>query len=140
MAATGAPPAEGLAGDEERAPVELRFWRTIYRYLLSIVASLAAGFAWSMTGARFLNLGMLGTISTGVLALAAGILLSGYLWLTLDIGRPVPEGVDEQQRNTQLFVLWLGIPLAVLGICAIVGLVAIVLSATVLGSGLPAPG
>jgi hypothetical protein len=74
---------------------------------------------------------------TGVLALAAGIIIAGYIWLSLDLSRPVPDGVDEQQRNYQLFVLWLGIPLAVIGVCALVALLAIVLSATVLSSGLP---
>jgi hypothetical protein len=74
---------------------------------------------------------------TGVLALAAGVIIAGYIWLSLDLSRPVPDGVDEQQRNYQLFVLWLGIPLAVIGVCALVALLAIVLSATVLSSGLP---
>lgn len=128
---------EASLTEDEVAPVQLRFWRTIYRYLLSIVASLGAGFAWSMTGARLLNLHTLATIFTGVIALAVGFLVMGYIWLTLDIGRPVPEGVDEDARNTQLFMLWIGIPLAVLGVCALVALVAVLLSVTVLGSGLP---
>jgi hypothetical protein len=122
---------------EDRGPVELPFWRTLYRYLLSIVASLAAGFIWLETGARLLRLNTLGTMFTGVLALAAGVIIAGYIWLSLDLSRPVPDGVDEQQRNYQLFVLWLGIPLAVIGVCALVALLAIVLSATVLSSGLP---
>ena len=46
--------------------VELTFWRTLSRYLVSIVASLACGFVWSITGARLLNLRVLPTIYTGV--------------------------------------------------------------------------
>ena len=123
---------------QQRPAVELTFWRTLYRYLLSIVASLACGAAWYFSGVRFLHLGVLGTIVTGVLALAVGFLLIGYLWLAIDVGRPLPEGVDEQDRNTQLFVLWMGIPLAVLGICALVMLLAVVVAATALHTNLPA--
>ena len=61
----------------------------------------------------------------------------GYLWLSLDLSRPPPEGVDDSERTTQLFVLWLGIPLAVIGVCAVVALIAVILGATVLNSGIP---
>ena len=124
---------------DERPAVELTFWRTLYRYLLSIVASLACGAAWYFTGVRFLRLGVLGTIVTGVIALAVGFLLIGYLWLAIDVGRPLPEGVDEQERNTQLFVLWMGIPLAVLGVCAIVMVLAVLVAATALHANIPTP-
>ncbi|MDP9325200.1 MAG: hypothetical protein M3O87_01510, partial [Candidatus Dormibacteraeota bacterium] len=89
------------------------------------------------TGAQLLKLNVLGTMFTGILALALGVIISGYVWLSLDLSRPVPEGVDEQSRNYQLFVLWIGIPLAVIGVCALVALVAILISSTVLSSGLP---
>lgn len=117
-------------------PVELTFWRTLYRYLLSIVASLGCGFVWSITGARLLHLRVLPTIYTGVLALALGFLLMGYLWLSIDLSRATPEGVDEEERKTQLFVLWLGIPLGVIAICAVVAVVAVVIGATVYSTGL----
>ncbi|HEV3233443.1 MAG TPA: hypothetical protein VG329_02710 [Candidatus Dormibacteraeota bacterium] len=122
---------------EDRAPVELPFWRTLYRYLLSIVASLAAGFIWLQTGAQLLKLNVLGTMFTGVAALAVGVIIAGYMWLSIDLSRPVPEGVDEQSRNYQLFILWIGMPLLVIGVCALVALVAVVISSTVLSSGLP---
>ncbi len=80
---------------------------------------------------------MVGTIFTGVLALAVGVIISGYFWLSIDLSRPVPEGVDEQSRNYQLFILWIGIPLAVVAVCAAVAVVALLLSSTVLSSGLP---
>ena len=80
---------------------------------------------------------MVGTIFTGVLALAVGVIIAGYFWLSIDLSRPAPEGVDEQSRNYQLFILWIGIPLAVIAVCAAVALLAILLSATVLSSGLP---
>ncbi|MGI8610611.1 MAG: hypothetical protein ACR2MY_15535 [Candidatus Dormibacteria bacterium] len=124
---------------EERPAVELTFWRTLYRYLLSIVASLVCGAAWYFTGVKFLHLGVLGTIVTGVIALALGFLLIGYLWLAIDVGRPLPEGVDEHDRNMQLFVLWMGIPLAVLGLCALVMMLAVVVAATVLHGNIPTP-
>ena len=112
--------------------VELGFWRTLYRYLLSIVASLATGAAWYFTGIKFLHLGLVAIIITGVVALGIGFLLMGYLWLALDVGKPAPEGVDEQDRNTQLFVLWLGIPLGVLAVCGVVMLVAVLVANTAL--------
>jgi hypothetical protein len=117
--------------------VELTFWRTLYRYLLSIVASLGCGFLWSVTGARLLHLQVLPTIYTGVIALALGFLLMGYLWLSIDLARPLPEGVDSSDRSTQLFVLWLGIPLGVIGVCAVVAVIAVLLGATILSSGIP---
>jgi hypothetical protein len=119
-------------------PVELPFWRTLSRYLVSIVASLACGFVWSITGARLLSLGVVPTIYTGVIALAVGFLAMGYLWLSLDLSQPA-SGIDESDRNVQLFILWLGIPLAVIGVCAVVGLIAVILGATVLSSGIPGP-
>lgn len=125
--------------DEQRPAVELTFWRTLYRYLLSIVASLACGATWYFTGVRFLRLGVLGTIVTGVIALALGFLLIGYLWLAIDVGRPLPKGVDEQERNTQLFVLWMGIPLGVLAVCAVVMVVAVLVAATALHTNIPTP-
>jgi hypothetical protein len=121
----------------DRLPVELTFWRTLSRYLVSIVASLACGFLWSISGARLLNLRVLPTIYTGVVALAVGFLLMGYLWLSLDLSRPAPEGVDESERKLQLLVLWLGVPLAVICVCAVVALIAVILGATVLSSGIP---
>jgi heme/copper-type cytochrome/quinol oxidase subunit 2 len=126
-----------LADDAKRPPLELTFWRTLYRYLLSIVASLACGFIWTKTGARLLHLQVLPTIYTGVISLAIGFLLMGYLWLSIDLAHPAPEGLNEGERNTQLFILWLGIPLAVIAICAVVALLAVLLGATVLNSGLP---
>ncbi|HXO67157.1 MAG TPA: hypothetical protein VN863_04105 [Candidatus Dormibacteraeota bacterium] len=125
-----------LPDEPERPPVELTFWRTLSRYLVSIVASLACGFLWSITGARLLNLRVLPTIYTGVIALAIGFLVMGYLWLSLDLSRPA-AGVDESDRTKQLFVLWLGIPLAVIAVCAVVAIVAVILGATVLSSGIP---
>ncbi|MFN2465610.1 MAG: hypothetical protein ABR598_05020 [Candidatus Dormibacteria bacterium] len=119
-------------------PVELGFWRTLYRYLLSIVASLACGAAWYFFDIRVLHLGALAITFTGVLALALGFFLMGYLWLSLDVGRPAPEGVDEEERNTQLFLLWMGIPLGVVAVCGVFALVAVVLAGTVLRSGIPA--
>lgn len=74
---------------------------------------------------------------TGVVALALGVVIAGYIWLSIDLSRPVPDGVDEQQRNYQLFILWLGIPLGVIVICGMVALLAVIISATVLSSGLP---
>ena len=101
------------------------------------MASLGCGFLWSITGARLLHLKVLPTIYTGVIALAVGFLLMGYLWLSLDLARPLPEGVDSSDRSTQLFMLWLGIPLAVIGVCAVVAVIAVALGATVLSSGIP---
>lgn len=123
----------------KRAPLELGFWRTLYRYLLSIVASLACGAAWYFTGIRHLRLNLVATIVTGVLALALGFVVLGYLWLTLDLGRPVPDGVDADERDTQLVVLWLGIPIAVLLILALVMVVALVVAATALNAPIPVP-
>ena len=125
-----------LPDEPEAPPVELTFWRTLSRYLVSIVASLACGFVWSITGARLLNLRVLPTIYTGVIALAIGFLIMGFLWLSLDLKRPA-AGVDKSDRRVQLFVLWLGIPLAVIGVCAVVALIAVILGATVLNSGIP---
>jgi hypothetical protein len=122
---------------EEPAPVELPFLRTLARYLVSIVASLVAGFIWLETGARLLHLRSLATMFTGVLALALGFLAMAYLWLSIDLSRPVPESIDESERNTQLLMLWLGIPLLVILICTVVAAVAVVLSLTVLRTGLP---
>ena len=125
--------------EEQRPAVELTFWRTLYRYLLSIVASLACGAIWYFTGVKYLRLGVLGTIVTGVIALALGFLMIGYLWLAIDVGRPLPDGIDEHQRNTQLFILWMGIPLGVLGVCAIVMVVAVLVAATALHADIPTP-
>ena len=50
---------KNLADDVQRPPLELTFWRTLYRYLLSIVASLACGFIWTNTGAKLLHLQVL---------------------------------------------------------------------------------
>jgi len=97
----------------------------VVRYLLSIAGSLAVGAAWWGVGVRTLHLGVYTTIFTGVLALALGFLAMGYLWLSIDLSRPAPEGVDEQARNTQLFVLWMGMPLIVILILAVVGALAI---------------
>ncbi|GAC1331195.1 MAG: hypothetical protein NVSMB17_09090 [Candidatus Dormibacteria bacterium] len=80
---------------------------------------------------------MLATIVTGVIALALGFLLMGYLWMALDLNRPLPEGVDEHDRNLQLFMLWMGIPLAVVGVCAVVMILAVVVAGTVLNSNIP---
>ena len=126
------------AEDINRPPLELTFWRTLYRYLLSIVASLACGFIWTNTGARLLHLKVLPTIYGGVISLAIGFLLMGYLWLSVDLSRPTPEGLDERDRHLQLFILWLGIPLAVIGVCTLVAVLAMLLGATVLSSGIPA--
>ena len=82
---------------------------------------------------------MLPTIITGVLALALGFFLIGYLWLSLDLGRPVPEGVDEHERSRQLAMLWWGIPLGVVGICGIVMVLAVVVAGTVLNANIPIP-
>jgi hypothetical protein len=104
---------------EERSPLELSFWRVLYRYLLSIVASLACGGAWYEVGVRLLHLGLYPLIVSGVGALALGFLLMGYLWLALDLSGPVPEGIDERARSYQLFGLWLGIPLATIVVLAV---------------------
>ena len=125
--------------EEPRPALELTFWRTLYRYLLSIVASLAFGAAWYFSGVRFLRLGVLGTIITGVIALALGFLAMGYLWLAIDVGRPLPEGVDEDERNAQLVILWMGIPLGVLAICGVVMVLAVVLAATAMHVNIPTP-
>jgi len=128
-------------------PVELTFWRTLYRYLLSIVGSLACGAIWfGLTQGlvldrvtlipRVFHLGPYGTIFTGVLALSVGFILMGYLWLSLDLSRPAPDDVDPQARRYQLFILWLGIPLGVMAICAVVAVAAVVVGATVYSSGL----
>jgi hypothetical protein len=101
------------------------------------VASLALGFAWLQTGAQLLKLNVLGTMFTGVLALAVGAIIAGYTWLSIDLSRPAPEGVDEQARNYQLFILWIGMPLLVIAVIALVALAAIIISSTVLSSGLP---
>jgi hypothetical protein len=53
------------------------------------------------------------------------------------MSRPVPEGVDERERNTQLVVLWLGMPLAVLALCGIVMLLAVLVAATLLNASIP---
>ncbi len=120
------------------AALELTFWRTLYRYLLSIVASLACGGAWTFLDLNFLHLGVLPTIITGVVALALGFFLMGYLWMALDLNRPLPPGVEESDRNTQLFILWIGIPLGVVAVCGFFALFAVVLAETVLRSGIPA--
>jgi hypothetical protein len=121
----------------KQAHLELGFWGTLYRYLLSIVASLACGAVWYFTGIKHLHLNLIATIVTGVLALALGFIILGYLWLTLDLGRPVPVGVDADERNTQLVVLWLGIPIAVLLVCALVMVLALVVAATALNAPIP---
>jgi hypothetical protein len=125
--------------EEEQPPLELGFWRTLYRYLLSIVASLAVGAAWWFLDTRVMHLSALAITFTGVLALALGFFLMGYLWLSIDLGRPVPDGVDADERNAQLFVLWLGIPLGVLAVCGVFALFAVLLAGTVLSSGIPTP-
>ena len=123
--------------DEAPAALELTFWRTLYRYLLSIVASLACGGAWTFIDLNFLHLGVLPTIITGVLALALGFFLMGFLWLSLDLSRPVPEGVDEHDRSRQLAMLWWGIPLTVVGVCGVVMVLAVVVAGTVLNANIP---
>jgi hypothetical protein len=125
--------------EEGRPALELGFWRTLYRYLLSIVASLACGAAWYFFDIKVMHLGALAITFTGVLALALGFFLIGYLWLSIDLGRPVPEGVDADERNAQLFVLWLGIPLGVVAVCGVFALFAVLLAGTVLSTGIPAP-
>ncbi|MFN2462676.1 MAG: hypothetical protein ABR573_02090 [Candidatus Dormibacteria bacterium] len=80
---------------------------------------------------------MLATIITGVIALALGFFVMGYLWMALDLNRPLPEGVDEDERNMQLFILWMGIPLSVLAICGVVMIAAVVVAGTVMNVNLP---
>jgi hypothetical protein len=77
------------------------------------------------------------TIFTGVLALALGFLLMGYLWLSIDLTRPVPEGIDDQARNYQLFFLWLGVPLVVIAMLAVVAAVTILIGHIALPNGVP---
>ncbi len=67
-----------------------------------------------------------------MLALLLGFVLIGFVWLSLDLSRAAPTGVDEQGRNYQLFLLWLGIPLIVLAVMLVVGILAIILGATAL--------
>jgi hypothetical protein len=128
-------------------PVQLTFWRTLYRYLLSIVGSLVCGAIWfGLTQGlvlanvvlipRVLHLGLYATIFTGVLALTIGFILMGYLWLSIDLSRPAPENVDEGDRNYQLFVLWLGIPVGVMAVLGLVAIAAAVIGATVYSTGL----
>ena len=121
----------------ERPPVELSFWRTIARYLVSIVASLALGGVWWLAGMKLVHLGPRATIYSGVVALALGFVLMGFLWLSLDLGLPPPPGVDEKERSYQLFFLWLGIPLVVIFVIAMVAILALVLGPAVFSSGLP---
>ena len=103
------------------------------------MASLASGGAWFFLGvnnggALHLRLGFLATILTGIVALAVGVFVAGYLWLALDL-RSTPDGVDPADRQFQLFVLWLGIPLGVLAVCGVVALLSIVVANTVLSGG-----
>jgi hypothetical protein len=86
---------------------------------------------------RLFHLGVYATIFTGVLALALGFLLMGYLWLSIDLSRPVPEGVDQQTRSYQLFFLWLGMPLVVIALFVVVAAVAILLGRIALPNGVP---
>lgn len=124
-------------GVEAPPALELTFWRTLYRYLLSIVASLVCGAIWTFIDLNLLHLGVLPTIITGVIALALGFFLMGFMWLALEVNRPLPEGVDEQDRNTQLFVLWMGIPLAVVLVCGVVMVLAVIVAGTVLNANIP---
>jgi hypothetical protein len=128
-------------------PVQLTFWRTLYRYLLSIVGSLVCGGTWfgltqglSIGKATLIpqvfHIGLYVTIFSGVLALTIGFILMGYIWLSIDLSRPAPEGVDEKDRNYQLFVLWLGIPVGVMAVCALVAILAAVIGGTVYSTGL----
>ncbi|MEA2682442.1 MAG: hypothetical protein QOK05_770 [Chloroflexota bacterium] len=103
------------------------------------MASLATGAAWYFTGIRFLHLGVLATIFTGVIALSVGFFLMGYLWLSIDLSRPAPEGVDHDERSSQLFMLWLGIPVAVVLVCGVFALVSVLIAATALRNGIPVP-
>ena len=112
---------------EPAPPLELPFWRTISRYLVSIVASLAAGGAWWLLGQQVLHLGFRATIYTGVVALALGFLLMGFLWLSIDLGAIPPEGVDVKGREYQLFFLWLGIPSIVVVLLVVVAIAAFAL-------------
>ena len=50
---------------------------------------------------------------------------------------PPPPGVDEKERSYQLFFLWLGIPLVVIFVIAMVAILALVLGPAVFSSGLP---
>jgi hypothetical protein len=125
-----------MADSIEPAPVELPFWRTFMRYLLSIVASLALGAAWWAVGVRMIHLDFRTTMYTGVVALALGFLLMGFFWLSLDLGQPTAAGVDEQARNYQLFFLWLGIPAIVTCVIALVAIASLLLGPVVFGSGL----
>jgi hypothetical protein len=133
--------------ESETPAVELSFWRVIYRYLLSIVASLVCGAIWyfvavaplqlgSFRAGGFLHLGVYPLMLTGILALAVGFLGLGYVWLALDLGAPVPQGVDEQARNYELFGLWLGIPLVVLVVLALFAGLALLMGNLFYGSGL----
>lgn len=117
-----------MATDTRDAPgVELSFWRTIYRYLISIVASLTTGGIWWLVGVQLLHLGWRSIMFTGIVALALGFLLMGFFWLSLDLSRPAPPGVDERERGYQLFFLWLGIPGAVIGVIALVAVLTLLL-------------
>ena len=115
---------------------ELAFWRTLYRYLLSIVASLACGAAWWLLGVRLVHLGWRTTMFTGIVALSLGFLLMGYLWLSLDLSRPAPTDVDEREWSYQLFFLWLGIPAIVIGVIAFFAILALVIGPVVYPNGL----
>jgi hypothetical protein len=85
---------------------------------------------------RVLHLGVYPTILTGVLALGLGFLLMGYLWLSIDLSRPAPVGIDRNERELQLFILWLGVPLVVVLVCALVALIAVAVAHFALSSGL----
>ncbi|MHB8507117.1 MAG: hypothetical protein ACYDGR_00515 [Candidatus Dormibacteria bacterium] len=97
---------------------------------------LTFGFGGQTVIPRVFHLGFLATIVTGVAALALGFLLMGFLWLALDLSLPVPAGVDPIERETQLFVLWLGIPLAVIAVLAVFALIAVVIGRVVYAGGL----
>ena len=107
------------------------------RYLLSILASLVLGGIWWGIGVRMLNLGVYATMFSGIAALALAFLLMGFLWLSIDLSRPVPEGVDEAARNYQLFILWIGIPAMVVALIGVVALLALVFGGSVFPRGVP---
>ena len=72
---------------------------------------------------------------SGIAALALGFLLMGFLWLSLDLRRPVPEGVAPEARNYQLYLLWLGIPAVVIAVIALVAVLVLVMGGLAFPSG-----
>jgi hypothetical protein len=85
---------------------------------------------------RVFHLGFLATIFTGIAALAVGFFVTGYLWLSLDLSRPAPPGVDDRQRSYQLFGLWLGLPMLVIGVLSVFAIIAVGIGATVYSNGI----